>query len=164
MLWDLEGDLAIQYLSTWNTCVKLSWDLPRATHSYFLTKLSAGIISAKRDIICRYAGFVKGLMSSPSREVTIMARLVVKDVRTTTAKNIKVLEREAGGLSWGSTTREIRKELFKKVEDIPVTDQWRLPYLTKLLEQRDVMTYNGEGEESEELTRVKELLDSLCIN
>ena len=93
-----------------------------------------------------------------------MARLVVKDVRTTTAKNIKVLEREAGGLSWGSTTREIRKELFKKVEDIPVTDQWRLPYLTKLLEQRDVMTYNGEGEESEELTRVKELLDSLCIN
>ena len=156
--------MANQYFNTWNTCIKLAWDLPRATHSYFLEQLSAGLISAKWDIICRYAGFVKGLMSSPSREVTIMARLVVKDVRTTTAKNIKVLERETGGLSWRSTPGEIRKELFKKVEDIPVTDQWRLPYLTKLLEQRDMMTYNGEGDESEELARVKELLDSLCIN
>ena len=74
------------------------------------------------------------------------------------------MERETGGLSWRSTPGEIRKELFKKVEDIPVIDQWRLPYLTKLLEQMDMMTYNGEGDESEELARVKELLDSLCIN
>ena len=103
-------------------------------------------------------------MSSPISEVTIMARLVVKDVRTTTAKNIKVLERETGGLNLRSSTGEIRKELLKKVEDIPVTDQWRLPYLTKHLEQRDMMTYNGEGEESDELARVKKLLDSLCIN
>ena len=161
MLWDLEGDLANQYFNSWNTCIKLAWDIPRATHSYFLEQLSAGLISAKPDIICRYAGFFKGLMSSPRREVTIMARLVVKDVRTATAKNIKVLERETEGLS---TPGEIRKELFKKAEDIPVTDQWRLPYLTKLLEQRDMMTYNGEGEESEEMTRVKELLDSICIN
>ena len=82
-----------------------------------------------------------------------MARLVMKDVRTTTAKNIRILERETG---------EIRKVLFKRAEVVPDTDQWRLPYLSKLLEQRDTLVYNGEGEDSEELVRVKELLDSLC--
>jgi hypothetical protein len=52
--------------------------------------------------------------------------------------------------------------LMKRATVIPNTDQWRLPYLTKLLEQRDTLVYNGEGEECEELVRVKELLDSLC--
>ena len=123
---------------------------------------SGGIITAKWDIITRYAGFYRGLLTSPSREVNIMARLVVKDIRTTTAKNIRVLERETGGLSWSSTAGEIRKMLLKRAEVIPNADQWRLPYLTKLLEQRDTLVYNGEGEECEELVRVKELLDSLC--
>ena len=57
-------------------------------------------ITAKWDIITRYAGFYRGLLTSPSMEVKTMARLGVKDIRTTTAKNIRVLERETGGLSW----------------------------------------------------------------
>ena len=162
MLWDLEGDLANQYFNTWSTCIKLAWDLPRATHSYFLGVLSGGLITAKWDIITRYAGFYRGLLTSPSREVKIMARLVGKDIRTVTAKNLRVLERETGGSSWRSTAGEIRKLLFKKAEVVPDTDQWRLPYLSKLLEQRDALVYNGEGDDSQELVRVKELLDSLC--
>ena len=31
MLWDLYGVKAKQYFNTWNTCVKLSWEVPRAT-------------------------------------------------------------------------------------------------------------------------------------
>ena len=58
---------------------------------------------------------------------------------------MKMLERETG-LPWWS----------------PAGDMKRLPYLIKLLEKRDILVYNGEGEESEELVRVKELLASLC--
>ena len=90
-----------------------------------------------------------------------MARLVAKDLRTTTASNMKMLERETG-LPWWSPARDMKKELFKQAEVIPDIDKWRLPYLVKLLEKRDILVYNGEGEESEELVRVKELLDSLC--
>ena len=118
MLWDLEDELADQYFNTWSTCIKLAWDLPRATHSFFLGPLSGGLITAKWDIITRYAGFYRGLLTSPSREVNIMARLVVNDIRTTTAKNIRVLERETGGLSWSSTAGEIRKMLLKRAEVI----------------------------------------------
>ena len=57
-----------------------------------------------------------------------MARLVAKDLRTTTARNIRVLEREAG-LPWLSPAGDIRRELLKKAEVVPNVDRWRLPYL-----------------------------------
>ena len=143
---------------------KVGLGLAKSHKSYFLGPLSGGLITVKWDIICRFTGFFRGLLYSPSREVKIIARLVMKDIRTTTAKNIRVLERETGGLSWRSTSGEIRKVFFKRAELDPDTDQWRLAYLSKLLEQRDTLVYNREGEDSEELVRAKELLDSLCRN
>ena len=42
MLWDLFGDMAGQVYRSWNTCVKLVWDLPRSTHNYILCGASVG--------------------------------------------------------------------------------------------------------------------------
>ena len=36
MLWDLYGEGANQVYRSWNTCVKLAWDIPRMTHNYFV--------------------------------------------------------------------------------------------------------------------------------
>ena len=36
MLWDLGSDMATQYFNAWTTCVKLAWQVPRATHTYFV--------------------------------------------------------------------------------------------------------------------------------
>ena len=36
MLWDFQGDLANKYYNSWKTCIKLAWEVPRATHSYIL--------------------------------------------------------------------------------------------------------------------------------
>ena len=76
MLWDQQEDLATEYYSSWKTCVKLAWGVPRATHSYFLDYLSAELVSVGRDVLARYAGFYRSLLSSPCREVTILARMV----------------------------------------------------------------------------------------
>ena len=155
MLWDLQGDMASQYFSSWKTCVKLAWGVPRGTHSYFLDYLSGGLISAKRDILGRYVGFYQSLLSSPSREVNILARIVARDIRTNTARNLRLVEEETGGLTWSITSR--RKPV------VPMEDQWRLQYLGKLLERRDSMLYQGmEG--CEEVELVQGLIDSLCTN
>ena len=71
-------------------------------------------MTVKSDIIGRFLGFYKGLLASPSTEVKIMARLEVKDVRTTTAKNLRLLERETGGLGLGSSIHAVKKELQQK--------------------------------------------------
>ena len=55
------------------------------------------------------------------------------------------------------------KEELVKVEEVEVTDadQWRLSYLRKLIEQRQILHYEGDkaGEES-----MSELFNNLCIN
>ena len=47
---------------------------------------------------------------------------------------------------------------------MPDEDSWRIPYLGKLLEQRDTLAYQGAAVPDEELDRVQELIDSLCSN
>ena len=45
--------------------------------------------------------------------------------------------------------------------DVPPTDQWRVRYLSDLLEQRQTLHYMGDKEGE---TTVAEWIDSLCIN
>ena len=73
MLWELGSDMATQYFNAWKTCVKLTWQVPRATHTYFVDHLlNCGISSVREDTMTRYTKFVKGLMMSPSMEVAVM--------------------------------------------------------------------------------------------
>ena len=112
-------------------------------------------MTVKKDIIGRFLGFYKGPLASPSTEVNIIARLVVKDSMTTNAKNLRLVERETGGLGLGSSIHAVKKELQQKATVAHDRDIWRIPYLRKLLEQRDRLVCNGEGEESDELASAK---------
>ena len=163
MLWDLQGDMANKYYNSWKTCIKLAWEVPRATHSYFLDYLSGGLVTVRRDVIARYAGFYKSLLTSPCREVNILARMVAKDIRTTTARNLSFLEATTGGQTWSAPAGKIREELAKREADVPEVDAWRISYLGRLLEERDTLSYMGE-EHQEQIERVQELIDSLCSN
>lgn len=159
VLWDLRGDLAAKYTNSWKTCIKLAWKVPRATHSYFLRYLSGGLVMARSDIIARYSNFFKSLLSSPSKEVSILARVVARDIRTTTAKNLRLIEVESGGLTWEVPSWRIREGCISKEPEVPEADSWRVPYLGKLLEERDKKVYQGDTADTEQ-----GLIDSLCIN
>ena len=97
MLWDLGSDMARQYFNAWNTCVKLTWQVPRATHTYFLEQLlSSGHSSVRADILARYTRYIQGLKNSPSKEVAVMFGVVQRDIRTVTGKNIALIGHETG--------------------------------------------------------------------
>ena len=124
--------------------------------------LGAGLTSVEVDILARFAGFFVGLRKSPCYEVRVLANLAGRDMRTTTGRNLNLL-RELSGLDpWVFGGARIKEELVK-VEEVAVADadQWRLIYLRKLLEQRQIIHYEGDkaGEES-----MSELINSLCIN
>jgi hypothetical protein len=86
--------------------------------------------------------------------------LCSRDLRTTTRKNIHVVE-EASGLSvWCSMTGQVRRAIKETVE-VPPEDAWRVPYLQKLLEQRLQHHYSADKENED---RVQQLIDSLCVN
>ena len=102
-------------------------------------------------------------MSSPCREVNILARVVARDIRSNTARNLRLLETESAGLTWAAPVRKVREALASRESAVPELDSWRIEYLGRLLEQRDMLVYGGE-EESEEVRRLQELIDAVCIN
>jgi hypothetical protein len=133
--------MAKQVYNTWNTCIKLAWQVPRGTHTYFVERLlDCGMSHVRTDILARYVKYLTSLRSSPSMEVVVLANLVARDVRTTTGAN----------LHYGP---------LEKLSEMPDQDRWRLPYLGRLLEERGERFHNME-----DTVGITELIDSLCIN
>ena len=95
MLWDLYGDMAGQVYRSWNTCVKLVWNLPRSTHNYFVDHLLAlDFSSARKKFLGNYAGFLQRLMKSVGHEVRTLSYIVADDIRSATGKNCFNLRQE----------------------------------------------------------------------
>ena len=163
MLWDLGGERAGQVFNAWTTAIKLAWHVPRGTRTYLVQKvLAPGMSSARVDILARYGGFFRGLRTSPSHEVRVMANLAARDIRSTTGKNLRVLEVASGLDPWVYGSARLKEELMEKeLVEVPPTDQWRSRYLTSLLEKRQILHYMGDKEEGK---AVAELIDSLCVN
>ena len=87
-LWELGGRMANQVYNSWGTAVRLTWSVPRATRSYLVEQvLSPGLTSVRTDILAKYVGFFRNLRISPSHEVSFMAQLVSRDLRSVTGRN-----------------------------------------------------------------------------
>ena len=116
--------------------------VPRATKS-FLAKavLSQDTTSARVDILAKYAGFFRGLRASPSHEVSFMANFVSRDLRTMTGRNLRFLADESGLDPWTVAPAKLKEVLHIKEANVPDGETWRLPYLDKLLEQREAASY-----------------------
>ena len=159
-LWQFGSESAGQYFTAWKTCVKLAWQVPRQTHTYFLDHLlSCGFSSARTDILARYTKFVRGLRASPSMEVAVMCGVAAVDVKTTTGGNLNLLRWETGLDTMSTSLDKVKLALGKRLAVVPDSDTWRVSYLGKLLEARGEANYGGY--ETDHLTA---LIDSLCSN
>ena len=157
-LWQFDTESAGQYFTSWRTCVKLAWQVPRQTHTYLVDHLlCSDLTSVRSDIFARYIKFVRGLKASPSMEVSVMFGVVAGDVTSTTGKNLYVLRWETGLDPLATSLVKMKTAIWSKVAEVPVDDVWRLEYLGKLLEARGDAHYGGE--DTHQLTV---LIDSLC--
>ena len=88
------------------------------------------------------------------------ALLTARDARTTLGKNISYLERLSRQDVWAASPTLVRTTIMER-ETVapPPEDVWRLPFLSKLLEQREKLHWVGMDREEE---RVQELIDLLC--
>ena len=152
MLWDLFGLRANQVYRAWSTCVKLSWNVPRSTHSYIVDNLLAdSFYTVKQQLIGQYVQFVKKLRNSPSPEIYMVFSMVSRCARSNTGKNLLNIERETSCDPWTSSGWVIRESV--KRADVPFNESWRIHYLKKLL---DVRQETGVDDD------VSILIDGLC--
>ena len=119
--------MASQYYKAWNTCVKLTWQIPRASHTYFLDQLlSCGHTSTRTDILSRYSRYVASLKSSPSMEVAVMFGVCRGDLRTVTGRNISLIRQETGLDPVTSSPWSIKSVFMENLQTVPDIYQWRV--------------------------------------
>ena len=123
------------------------------------TYYGGGVTNAKNEIISRYGSFFQKLRCSASEEVRVLALIAGRYMRTTTGSNLRFIADETNIDPWVEKTWTFRNLLNKRKSEVPVRDRWRLPYLSKLLEERQMLHYKGDDE-----TMIQELINSLCSN
>ena len=121
--------------------------------------LDVDVTSARSEILARYCGFFQKLMCSASKEVQLMSLIVGRDIRTTTGSNLKLVADATKTDPWVEKTWKVRKILDENISEIPNRDTWRLPFLARLLEERQQLHYQAADE-----VDAQAIIDSLCCN
>ena len=156
LLWDLYGARVNQIYNSWNTCAKLTWGVPRATHTFLVDNLLVNqFFTVKQQLVGRYVNFVKQLLNSSSPEVCVVANIVGRCARSTTGRNLLNIERETQLDPWTSESWMVRSAVPRS--EVPAMQGWRVQYLGKLLDAR--LEMEAKCEDTEEITT---LIDDLC--
>ena len=157
MLWNLFSDEAEKFYRCWNTCTKLVWDLPRNTPVYFVDNLLAcNFPSIRKQILSRYVKFYRSLLSSPSKEVAVLARIVGGNASTTTGLNILNISLETR-LDPRKSPLSKFHEVLNKPCPVPAGCSWRLGLLEKYVNLRKSQQLACEGTDY-----LDQLINSLC--
>ena len=156
MLWDFESEMVSQYCKVWNTCVKLTYDVPRSTHTYLVVNfLAANFVPVKTELLARYVKFYKSFKLSKYPEVQHLAEVVSADVRSVTSKNLSLVKEMSGLNPLAVSPYNVRKAI--KVSPIPENDTWRPALLDELLRRRKEMDVALMKTED-----IQKVIDSLC--
>ena len=156
MLWSLSSNTTEQFFRSWNTCVKLVYDIPRSTFTYLVEGYFAkNHVTLRNQVLARYPGFFQSLLNSPSKEVKLLANVVSRDPRSNTYQNLKHVEALSGLSPWDFSTGRIKAEL--PVLKVPEGELWRLGLMTNFLRMREEKNMLNEN-----TSRICAMMDSLC--
>ena len=97
----------------------------------------------------------QNLLRSPCREVSVIAEVMSKDARSTTAANLPYVS-AITGLNC-STADKMSIKAALPIEEVPESERWRLGLLDSLLSERD-----AREKDSKDVKRVISMLGSLC--
>ena len=136
--------------------MKLCHNVPRSTHTYLVENvLASKFTPIKTEIMARYGKFYSSLVTSRSTEVQFMSSIVMKDVRSTTSRNLALIRKESGVNTLVVSARNVRESVPRR--EFPVNQFWRSSLLQRLLKQRREM-----DNQMVDTTLISEMIDSLC--
>ena len=89
--------------------------------TYCSTLLAADLYTVKQQLIGQFVNFFRGLLNSKSQEVRVVANMVGRCARSTTGKNLLVIERETGLDPWLAPAWRIREGVNRS--ELPARDE-----------------------------------------
>ena len=90
ILWSLRSEEHKKLNRSWNTVMKIVWDLPYATHNRFLESMS-DIPHLQSMLHGRYIAFIENLSSPKKTHLQMLFNLCKQDLSCNTGQNIEYL-------------------------------------------------------------------------
>ena len=131
-LWNLGSKEMGRFESTYNRSIKIMYDLPWATHRYFMEPLTEKP-HMRTIMIKRYLSFIEKIEKSKKDSLKALLDIAKRDVRTTTGSNLRRIM-----LLEGKETIDQLKSKDIKVEYhvVPESESWRINFVKELVEIR----------------------------
>ena len=118
--------------------------------------LGCGFPTSRQQILSRYFKFYRSLINSPSHEVAVVARMVGKDAKSVTGKNLLNIRLETKLNVFSAPLQKIKDAI--SLATPPAPEQWKLYLLDKYISRRkDLRT------RCEDTSYLDNLIDSLCL-
>ena len=156
MLWRLDSPSASAFVKSYTSCIRRIYRLPISTFTYLVEgHLAASIPPLRNMVLGRYPKFYWRLRYSPSEEVSVMAEVVARDLRSVTASNLRHLS-SLTQLDCSKVCGTEVKDALKVVE-VPEKEKWRTGLLDVLLRERAELERGAK-----DTKRVNSMLASLC--
>ena len=101
-------------------------------------------------------------MNSPCAEVTVLARIAARDVRSSLGKNLTRIKDLTHLDPWTATKAQIQFGLDQALQiPVPARDQWRPGLMVKMLAEKSGAHFRAD---EEEVRRITALIESLATN
>ena len=152
-VWDLFSHEAEILENTWNRSIKLMFDLPLATHRYFLVPLSESQ-HIKSTLIGRFINFTKKLESSEKKAVTHLYKVIKNDVRSITGSNLRNIK-----LLLDNYNLSIIDSKSVQYHPVKEDDKWKVNCVKELI---DVL--HGDLSINFDRKDVEQMIEALCTN
>ena len=130
-LWRLESEEFGKLTRSWNTVVKMVWDLPYATHKRFVESLTV-VPHLQSTLHSRYVGFMKNLQNSGKLQTTVMYNLCKNDLNSQTGQNIHLLLQSYEAEDMASLINMKDEIKLTRVNPLEEAEEWKPILLDEL--------------------------------
>ena len=162
VLWDFNSESFNQFVNSWSVSVRHMWDLPYATHKYFIEPL--GGQHALTMMIIRYIKFLHSIKKSQKIAAQYLLGKVLRNCNTLTGRNVRyVLDKTSADDIFKINLTNVKKSI--KFSEIPQHDRWRLNFVKELvnLKNENLELEEDENDENNFTTEeLEEILLYLC--
>ena len=153
-IWDLFCKEAVMLENSWNTAVRIMYNLPLQTHRYFIEPIS-DVKHLKFVLIERFLGFIDQINKSRKAIPKHVLNYVKHDVKSVTGSNLRNILL----LTDKDTVEEINSIDIKKLKYHQVAEEnnWKIELLREIIETKHNQLSINEFS-NEELNNILEYL------
>ena len=150
-LWKINSEEHFKLTRSWNTAVKMIWDLPHPTHKRFLESMSP-VPHLESVLTGRYIGFVQSLLNSKKPLLKLLFSSSIADLSSVTGQNVNFLLQRHSKPNFQALAQG--KNLLKRmiISPLPKEELWKVQLIEEIsLVKNDLIELKFDDKDLEDI-------------